>query len=457
MKKETILIVDDEPACLDLYATTLEREGYDVAKAANGAEALRLVEEMDISAVVADIRMPGMDGIELLEKLKSRRPNVDVLVTTGFASVETAVAALKKGAFDYLKKPFEIKELVTLVENMLSRRRVVERNKALEAQLMLYEVCKSFGSEEDPDRVFRLGLDAVVNHMGCKGGVALRTEAGVQFMEVVHKLNVKGETARRVRQGLIEKGRSAFERPDETTMFAGRKARHILGEGGGLLVVPIPVRGVVAGAFVLLLEERERYQQRDTISGLEFIALQAGVAFEAAKRTKQARELAYLDALTGLNNSRYLPLALEAAKQEADADGEGFSILFIDLDGFRRVNSSYGHLAGGRVLVEVAGLLRSQVRFEDTLVRYGGDEFAVLLPDADREMGLMVAERIRDKIAGHAFLENEDKKVSITASIGVATYGEDGETVEELIHVADLAMYESKNGRGNSVKGADRQ
>jgi diguanylate cyclase (GGDEF)-like protein len=157
--------------------------------------------------------------------------------------------------------------------------------------------------------------------------------------------------------------------------------------------------------------------------------------------------LAYLDDLTHLYNTRYLEVALA----REISGGRPFSVLFLDLDHFKGVNDTHGHLSGSRLLVEVARVLRSCVRDEDVVVRYGGDEYTVLLVGIDSGGGLKVAERIRRAIEDHRFLSREGARVRVTASIGLASFPEHAGAAAEILDLADRAMYRGKRTTRNVV------
>jgi diguanylate cyclase (GGDEF)-like protein len=127
------------------------------------------------------------------------------------------------------------------------------------------------------------------------------------------------------------------------------------------------------------------------------------------------------------------------------------SLLFMDLDGFKAVNDSHGHQAGSRALVEAAAVIRSSARETDIVARFGGDEFALVLPDTGRGGAVAVGERIRDKIAAHRFLTDEGLDIRLTASVGVATLPDVAASAEQLINAADEAMYWVKEHGKNGI------
>jgi diguanylate cyclase (GGDEF)-like protein len=130
------------------------------------------------------------------------------------------------------------------------------------------------------------------------------------------------------------------------------------------------------------------------------------------------------------------------------------SLLFIDLDGFKAVNDTHGHLFGSRALVEAAAVIRSSARETDVVARFGGDEFALILPDTGGEGAFAVGERIRDRIAAHIFLSEDRLDIHLTASVGVATLPDVAASAEELMQAADKAMYAVKDSGKNGIQAA---
>lgn len=159
----------------------------------------------------------------------------------------------------------------------------------------------------------------------------------------------------------------------------------------------------------------------------------------------------YRDDLTGLYNSRYLEIALDAELRRAQRFGSQFSLLFIDLDGFKPINDVHGHLSGSSVLKQVADVIRDAVREVDVALRYGGDEFVVVLLGATSAKGLLAAERVRRHIEAKDFELEDGTIVHLTASIGVASYPEHGTERETLLRRADETMYNSKRAGKNRV------
>jgi diguanylate cyclase (GGDEF)-like protein len=178
------------------------------------------------------------------------------------------------------------------------------------------------------------------------------------------------------------------------------------------------------------------------------------VALDNALQLKRTEELSVTDDLTQLYNSRYLNQVLRRETKRASRSGRPLSLLFIDLDGFKAVNDTHGHLCGSRTLVEAAAVIKGSARETDVVSRFGGDEFALILPDTGGEGAFAVGERIRERVAEFEFLARDGLKIRLTASVGVATLPDVAASAEELVQAADSAMYQVKEHGKNGIQAA---
>ena len=224
-----------------------------------------------------------------------------------------------------------------------------------------------------------------------------------------------------------------------------------------VIAFPLSSRGRRVGALVGLDRQAAARAPRLAPSLLKAVRVllePASVALDNALLLKRAEALSVTDDLTRLYNSRYLNLVLRRETKRASRSGRPLSLLFLDLDGFKAVNDTHGHLSGSRALVEAAAVIRSSARETDVVARFGGDEFALVLPDTGGEGAFAVGERIRERIAAHQFLAGAGLSLHLTASVGVATLPDVAASAEELMQAADAAMYQVKDRGKNGIQAA---
>lgn len=226
---------------------------------------------------------------------------------------------------------------------------------------------------------------------------------------------------------------------------------------GAVIAFPLSCRGRRVGALVAIdrvPSVREPRLAASMLRAVRVLLEPVAVALDNALLLKRAEALSVTDDLTHLYNSRYLNLVLRRETKRASRNGRPLSLLFIDLDGFKAINDTYGHLFGSRALVEAAAVIRSSARETDVVARFGGDEFALVLPDTGGEGSFAVGERIREKIAAHKFLAGDGLDIHLTVSVGVATLPDVAASSEELVQAADKAMYQVKDSGKNGIQAA---
>jgi diguanylate cyclase (GGDEF)-like protein len=227
--------------------------------------------------------------------------------------------------------------------------------------------------------------------------------------------------------------------------------------GGAIIAFPLSCRGRCVGALVGLDPVRSAREPRLTVGiqrAVRVLLEPAAVALDNALLLQRAEALSVTDDLTHLYNSRYLDLVLRRETKRASRTGRSLSMLFIDLDGFKSINDTHGHLFGSRALVEVAAVIRGSARETDVVARFGGDEFALVLPETGSTGAFAVGSRIRERIAAHRFLAGDGLDIHLTASVGVATLPDVAGSAEELVQAADKAMYQVKDSGKNGIQAA---
>ncbi|MGC4083084.1 MAG: sensor domain-containing diguanylate cyclase [Vicinamibacterales bacterium] len=230
-------------------------------------------------------------------------------------------------------------------------------------------------------------------------------------------------------------------------------------DGHAVAVLALPLRGRerVVGALIALdsgVSTAAPILPSALARAIGEVLRLAGLALDTALLLKRTEALSVTDDLTRLYNARYLNIALRRETRLATRNSRPLSLLFIDLDGFKSINDSHGHLAGSRALVEAGAVIRGSARETDIVARFGGDEFALILPDTGSPGALQVAERIRDRIARHVFLAGDGLNIHLTASVGAATLPDVAAAADELVQAADAAMYRVKDRGKNGIQAA---
>ena len=242
-----------------------------------------------------------------------------------------------------------------------------------------------------------------------------------------------------------------------TTADLRQDARASDAGAGAVLAFPLSCRNRRVGALIALdplASAREPRISAGSLRAVRVLLEPASAALDNALQLKRAEALSVTDDLTHLYNSRYLNQVLRRETKRASRSGRPLSLLFIDLDGFKAVNDTHGHLFGSRALVEAAAVIRQSARETDVVSRFGGDEFALVLPDTGSEGAFAVGERIRERIAAHTFLSGDGLDIHLTGSVGVATLPDVAASAEELVQAADKAMYHVKETGKNGIQAA---
>jgi diguanylate cyclase (GGDEF)-like protein len=238
--------------------------------------------------------------------------------------------------------------------------------------------------------------------------------------------------------------------------FAARFDEASLFHTKSILAVPLTIKGVVLGVIELVNGEGDGSFSREDLRIILTVAEFSAIAIENAQNFQKVQELTILDDHTGLFNSRHLRRTLESEVLRATRFGHPVSLVFFDLDKFKDINDQFGHQVGSNLLAEVGVLLKKTLRSTDVPVRYGGDEFVVLLPETSKDQGLECARRLRDELARTRFMAGEKfGPLTMSASFGIAAFPDDAKTPDQLLARADQAMYQVKaSGRGG-VAAAD--
>ncbi|MEK6532137.1 MAG: diguanylate cyclase [Deltaproteobacteria bacterium] len=456
--KGKILIVDDDGFFRTLCSDILSAKGYSVKTASSGLEATKIIEKEPMDIVITDLVMPDIGGIEVLHRTKQHNILTDVVVITGFGSIESAIEALKSGASDYIRKPLNEDELLHTVQACMEKKNLLEENQEMRQSLRLFEVSRAVSGTIDINKLYNITIDALFQIINAESGIMVFFEEEGKKFEIKAIRHLGLNAGERI-VGVFKENLDGFLKGlKETTILLPMEIRkgdrESVRQYNSFLLAPM-LRGGDTIGFALFLSRHgaDAYAHKD-IKNAAFVAEHASLAFENAYRYAEAKEMAFIDSLTNLYNSKYLEMALDKEIKRADRMMTPVTLLFLDLDNFKLINDQNDHLVGSKVLVEVGKIILKCVREVDTVVRYGGDEFVVVLSDAAHEVAFRVAERIRSAIERHGFLTDEGLNIKATASIGIATYPIHTREKRELLKIADKAMYRAKDISRNCVYAA---
>ena len=437
LSNSRLLLVDDRPELLASLYELVSLQGFGrVHQALGGQAALDLLEVHEFDLVLLDLIMPDVSGHDVLQYARDKGLEAKIIVVSGDASFSGVKHALTCGAFDFVKKPYEAGELLATMENALRQRDLETRNTKMSRQLHESELLYRFIVNSSPDLVYMLDRN------GCFMFLNDRIEAllgfnkdellGKHYSELVDEDCI--DDARHIMNERRTGNRAIHNA--ELRLRSKRADRSGRPFHNGAVWMEVTAMGIY-------IDPNER--TRDSFVGTY------GTARDITER-KEAEQVinfqAYHDLLTHLPNRALLKDRLSLAISHAQRNKRKLAVMFLDLDRFKLVNDTLGHTMGDRLLKAVANRLQGCLRSGDTLSRFGGDEFTLLLPEVrTRDDVVVIASKILDRLASPFVIDGHE--LFVGASIGVAMYPEAGDSVESLIQNADIAMYHIK-GRGKN-------
>ncbi|MEW7999981.1 MAG: EAL domain-containing protein [Candidatus Thiodiazotropha endolucinida] len=429
-----ILIADDEPRARASLKEILRFTGYETTLAECGSEAIDLLNSGSFDLILLDLNMPDLHGHKVMEHIDSYHLNCDIIVVSGETTFDQATMALRKGAQDFLRKPYAPDELLRSVANVLERRQLKATNQSIQLRLQESESLHKFIVNNSPDMIYLLdheGRFAFINErVKSLLGYDQKEIIGEHFSKLIHTEDIE-------RAHFTFNERRAGER---ATRSAELKLSSKNNNGS---------RFFDSGTVPVELSSIGIYTTNDDKTK-SFIGTY-GVARDISER-KQAEELIkyqlYHDLLTNLPNRSLFRDRLNMAMAQSKRSGKKLAIMYLDMDRFKIINDSLGHYVGDELLKMVGQRLRSELREADTLARVGGDEFNLLVPEInDIQDARNLAEKILRLTLEPYIIKNEE--IFISFSIGISIYPSDGDTKDSLIKHADIAMYKVKNAGKN--------
>lgn len=467
-----ILYLDDDRAMARLAQKRLNRAGYDVEIAHDGDEALSIYQNGAFDLLALDYRMPGYDGLEVIRKLAEQEKHPPIIMVTGSGNEGVAVEALKMGASDYIVKDVDggyLDLLPTVIEQVLQKQLLItERQNALDALerlnhdlALLHRASQMVTATLDFDQVMDQLLRVAAEMVNTEGGSVWLWESGrtekLMCQALLYQSQIQSPPGLHLSSGEGIAGWVAKHGESAILNDVNKDPRYSPEIGGSLgitvkniIAVPIQVRDETKGALVVSNKQNGVFDENDLYL-IETLASTAAIAIENARLFAEVQRLSITDELTGVYSRRHFFTIAEQEMQRASRYGHDFAIIMLDIDHFKQINDKHGHLIGDKVLKRLAIDLGKIVRGMDFVCRYGGEEFVILLPEANIDMAVNTAERLRRYVERHPF-DMESITFTITISAGIACYSSDSTDIEAILTQADKALYKAKaNGRNRVV------
>jgi two-component system cell cycle response regulator len=485
-----ILIADDDPSVLESMSGVLRDSGFDVSAADGRDSLMRELGNGTPDLLLLDVIMPGADGVQVLQELKgdSRWRDIPVLMVSSLSPDEMTEKTFGLGAADFIRKPFRPRELIARVQAQLRmHRELTDTREALRSAAdelkrakedaesrrkvvdILHEVTGDLASEE----IYHILARRVARALNLSRCSVILAKAGDNVGIVATAFDDPGlrhfeihlDRYPEIRRALETRQPVLVEDLQHSDLHAN--VRNEWGQRG----IKVPIRSVIVlpfslgdnedeqtGVFFLRRMATEPALSREDVEFADTVVKAAVAAIVRAQLLETTRAentrlevLAHTDPLTQALNRRALTVRLVSEMDRARRYDSELSMLMIDLDHFKKINDSQGHLVGDDVLRELAQLLTESVRSVDFVARYGGEEFVVVLPETQQPGAAKFAERMRERIANTPFVMAHGG-VRLTASIGVASYPtSEVHTVDDLFARADEALYRAKAEGRNRV------
>jgi diguanylate cyclase (GGDEF)-like protein len=339
-----------------------------------------------------------------------------------------------------------------------------ERTRQLQELEIFHGVAKALTSSLDLDSILQTIMEKMAEYFRPDTWSLLMVDEEKNELYFAIAVGTAAEALKNVRlkvgegiAGWVAKHGERLIVPDVMTdpRFAKRIDEMTQWETRSIVCVPVRSKLRVLGVIQLVNVHLEQFSDQE-LYFLQSLCDYAAIAIENARSVEKIQELTITDDCTGLYNARHLYKTLEAEVYRSSRFGYEFSVLFIDLDHFKQVNDTHGHLIGSKLLAEIGYLIKAQLRLIDFAFRYGGDEFVVLLPQTGKDSAITVAKRLRDSLRASMFCKEEGLNLNVRASIGMATYPHDAKTPHDVIRQADEMMYLVKNTTRDNIGVAQR-
>jgi len=434
-----LLITDADKKSLSVLNNIIEKYNYEIIADSSAGKINNLIKSTSFDLVLLDITIPDIKPLSTIEFILAGSANTSIICVSDTANYDVGIEAVKLGVFDMLIKPYDMKSLPSLIEHAiyesLEESKVIEESSSSEITSDIYK----FMVDNSQDIQYLLDEDGHFLYINKRVETLLgyrQSElTGLHYSKLIRHDDLMGWKYRfhdrRRKQNPIRYTELEFNSKHKKSRYFDVKS--------------IPLDNTVLVTNPLLSAEENNILK----SVLTF-----GIAHDVTARKKVEKTVyrkASYDYLTGLPNQLLFYDRLNLAIKQANRNKNIFAVMFLDLDDFKEINDSYGHVVGDQILIEIATRLRSNLREGDTVARIGGDEFILLLPQVDNKWeAAIIAKKFTDKINRAFIIDGVTHSLSV--SIGISLYPENGLSGDLLIRGADQAMYQIKHSDKNGYK-----
>lgn len=463
--EKSLIIIDDEATLLQLLQDYLEQHNLRAFVYENVPDIENELKVKKPHAVLLDIIMPQVSGIDVLKKIKAINPKIPVIMMTGFADEEKRIESLRNGAYALLTKPFtNLEELYHTINNAMNHYiesirteelsvEVEERYKREKMNLLELDFLKNLqhmiGEMDDQGSVLRNVSVLLKNFLDFEYFAALLLQKNEVDIQIFPNPENNRELVGSIASALLKKLPSRRKDGKRKVILQGMVDE-----------LDFPANGSKKSMIIELSTAKKTYGYAGLFRDVSFnereelifgkFCSHIVLTLEKIRLFNEIRMLSIHDGLTGVFNHVYVLDEIDSEIERAKRYHVLFSIILLDIDNFKDINDSYGHLVGDFVLRGVAHLIEKTLRVIDVVGRYGGEEFIVILPQTDLESAVNAAERLRKAIELERFVYNDNNTVSLTVSLGVATY-RNGQKTRDLVKIADDNLYKAKRGGKNKT------
>ena len=466
--KSKILVVDDELFFRSVLKNALEDQ-YDIIEGENGEDAISLARALKPNLIIMDVEMPVKDGIDACRVLKENAETrkIPVILFTSLTKKEDIARGLKVGADDYITKPMCLPEILARVGAHLRPKDYyvdLEQNDLI----LLLELAENISAIRNPMTILHLIVDKMAGMIGnARCSIVSINNEGVPFVKASSDLalheDIKLELCRypEIKKALNSKQPVIINDIKNDPLMDSVRTQIKGLNFNSIVVIPVIKKESVIGTFLLRMATplsdgvtKRIHKLCQLVANLSANALETAILFERTQTAQEFfEEMAIRDGLTKLYNHQHFYSCLEKEFSRASRYNTPLSLVFFDIDNFKRINDNYGHTHGDMVLGTIGQLTNSIARQSDIPARYGGEEFAVILPNTTSEGALEMANRLGSMIREHQFecLDGEQ----VTISSGTSTFIENNvQSCDQLLQRADEAMYKAKSLGKNRVSQA---